>query len=82
MEPRRGRVVIFSSGHENTHHFERVLSGQRFVLSFWFSCDPSKEFEIFLDGQAHVGFSHRFRAAKQRQAQQAQQGKTSKGSDL
>lgn len=81
MEPRRGRVVIFSSGHENTHHFERVLSGQRYVLSFWFTCKPSKEFQIFLDGQAHVAFSHKFRAAaKQRQAQQIK--KSQKGSDL
>ena len=34
VEPRAGRVVIFSSGHENPHKVERVLSGQR-------SCWPS-----------------------------------------
>ena len=35
IEPRKGRVVIFTSGKENTHYVERVTSGQRFVLSFW-----------------------------------------------
>jgi hypothetical protein len=61
MEPKAGRVAIFSSGVENTHFFEQVLSGQRFVLSFWFTCYPEKQFQIFLDGQAHVAFSHKFR---------------------
>jgi hypothetical protein len=58
VEPKRGRVAIFSSGPENPHKVDRVESGQRFVLSFWFSCDPKKEFQIFLDGKAHVAFSH------------------------
>lgn len=61
MEPRAGRVIIFSSGIENTHFVEQVTSGKRFVLSFWFSCDVKKEFQIFLDGNAHVTFSHKFR---------------------
>lgn len=63
MEPRQGRVVIFSSGHENVHRVEEVHSGQRYVLSFWFTCDPQKEFEIFLDGQAHVAFSRKIKQA-------------------
>lgn len=57
VEPKPGRVAIFSSGAENTHRVERVTSGERFVLAFWFTCDESKEFEIFLDGQAHLEFS-------------------------
>lgn len=78
VEPKRGRVAIFSSGTENTHLVEPVGSGQRFVLSFWFTCDPSREFEIFLDGNAHVKFSKRFKENMlQRQAAaQKQQSKT------
>lgn len=63
VEPRRGRVAIFSSGAENPHRVEKVLTGQRTVLSFWFTCDPQKEFEIFLDGRAHVAFSKRIAKA-------------------
>ena len=57
VEPSAGRVVIFSSGPENPHLVERVTEGERLVLSFWFTCDPAKEFEIFLDGKAHTAFS-------------------------
>jgi hypothetical protein len=71
VEPRAGRVVIFTAGHENTHLVERLQSGQRFVLSFWFTCDPAKEFEIFLDGQAHTTFSHRVRDTARRRASAA-----------
>lgn len=63
VEPRRGRVIIFSSGHENVHRVEKVLSGQRHVLSFWFTCNPQKEFQIFLDGHAHVTFSKKIKQA-------------------
>ena len=57
IEPKAGRVAIFSSGSENTHHVERVTSGDRYVLAFWFTCDEEKEFEIFLDGAKHMEFS-------------------------
>ena len=60
VEPKAGRVVIFSSGHENPHKVERVLSGQRLVLAFWFTCDESRAFQIFLDGAAHTAFSEDF----------------------
>lgn len=63
VEPRAGRVAIFSSGAENPHRVEPVISGERYVLSFWFTCDKRKEFEIFLDGKAHVAFSHKIRDA-------------------
>ena len=69
VEPRAGRVVIFTAGHENTHYVERVTSGQRFVLSFWFTCDAQREFEIFLDGKAHTTFSHRMRESNKRRMQ-------------
>jgi hypothetical protein len=61
VEPRKGRLILFSSGLENYHRVERVLSGQRFVLAFWFTCDAAKRFEIYLDGQAHIAFSHKMR---------------------
>jgi hypothetical protein len=60
VEPRAGRMVIFTSGHENPHKVERLLSGQRFVLAFWFTCDEKRAFQIFLDGAAHTSFSQGF----------------------
>ena len=67
IEPRPGRVAIFSSGAENTHRVERVTSGERFVLAFWFTCDRAREFEIFLDGEAHLEFSGRVKGQLERQ---------------
>lgn len=61
VEPKLGRVVLFTAGPENTHYVEKVTDGQRFVLSFWFTCDASKKFQIFLDGHKHTEFSHRIR---------------------
>lgn len=61
VEPLAGRVAIFTSGSENPHHVERVLSGQRFVLAFWFTCDSKKQFQIFLDGKAHTEFSYKIK---------------------
>jgi predicted RNase H-like nuclease len=61
---------------------ERVTSGQRFVLSFWFTCDKRREFDIFLDGKAHVAFSqkfrevHRQREQKQKELEEQQKQKT------
>jgi hypothetical protein len=62
VEPRAGRVAIFSSGHENPHKVERVTSGYRYVLAFWFTCDEKRAFQIFLDGSAHTAFSEEFAA--------------------
>jgi len=58
VEPRAGRVVIFSSGQEHEHYVERLTSGTRYVLAFWFTCDASRKFEIYLDGSAHTRFAH------------------------
>ena len=66
--PVAGRVVIFTSGAENPHYVERVTGGQRFVLAFWFTCNPKNEFEIFLDGKAHAVFSRRVGAGYKTQA--------------
>jgi hypothetical protein len=65
VEPLQGRVVIFSSGMENPHRVERVVWGQRYVLAFWFTCDEAREFEIFLDGNAHVEFSRNIKSQLQ-----------------
>ncbi len=77
IQPRPGRVLIFSSGPENPHRVERVESGQRFVLAFWFTCMKEKEFEIFLDGKAHMTFSAKVAAQVAQQQQRQQQQKMS-----
>jgi hypothetical protein len=61
VEPKIGRLAIFTSGEEHYHYVEKLTSGQRLVLSFWFTCNPSREFEIFLDGSSHVAFSNKIR---------------------
>ena len=53
MEPKYNRLVLFSSGLENIHQVQPVLSGTRIVLSLWFTCDEKKEFINFLDGNIH-----------------------------
>lgn len=70
VEPKAGRTLIFTSSLENIHFVERVSKGERFVLSFWFTCDPQKEFEIFLDGKSHVSFSHKIRDQSKRRRPQ------------
>eukprot|EP00298_Acanthocystis_sp_HF-20_P028403 c7123_g1_i1.p1 GENE.c7123_g1_i1~~c7123_g1_i1.p1 ORF type:complete len:319 (-),score=88.54 c7123_g1_i1:99-1028(-) len=42
VEPKIGRLLIFSSGGENEHYVEKVTSGKRFVLTIAFTCDPKK----------------------------------------
>ncbi|XP_066589500.1 2-oxoglutarate and iron-dependent oxygenase domain-containing protein 3-like [Prorops nasuta] len=39
VEPRKGRVSIFTSGRENLHVVERVTSGTRYALTVSFTCD-------------------------------------------
>lgn len=42
LEPRKGRVTMFTSGAENLHHVERVTSGTRYAVTVSFTCDDSK----------------------------------------
>ena len=42
IEPKKGRVSFFTSGSENPHHVEKVVSGTRFALTIAFTCDPSQ----------------------------------------
>lgn len=57
VQPRRGRLIVFSAGAENLHQVQKVESGTRIVMSLWFTCDPRKHFANFLDGAAHDRFS-------------------------
>ena len=78
VEPKAGRVVIFSSGKENPHYVDRVTSGSRYVLAFWFTCDPERKFEIFLDGKSHTAFSNVFAERLQIQANEYERKKKEK----
>ncbi|CAG9790975.1 unnamed protein product [Diatraea saccharalis] len=44
IEPKKGRVSMFTSGRENFHYVEKVTSGVRYALTVAFTCD--KQFEI------------------------------------
>ncbi|GAB1597787.1 2-oxoglutarate and iron-dependent oxygenase domain-containing protein 3-like [Argonauta hians] len=46
VEPKLGRVSFFSSGSENPHFVEKVLSGERYAITISFTCDPSKAIKI------------------------------------
>lgn len=41
VEPRKGRVSMFTSGSENLHVVEKVQSGTRYALTISFTCDPN-----------------------------------------
>lgn len=56
VQPRAGRLLLFTSGTENMHNLDLVTGGERFVFSMWFSCHPGRRFTTFLDGRAHVCF--------------------------
>ncbi|KAI4472197.1 prolyl hydroxylase-related [Holotrichia oblita] len=45
LEPRKGRVAMFTSGAENVHFVERVKSGIRYAVTISFTCDVSKSIE-------------------------------------
>nr|CAD7428683.1 unnamed protein product [Timema monikensis] len=39
VEPRKGRVSMFTSGSENVHYVEKVSSGTRYAITVSFTCD-------------------------------------------
>ncbi|CAG4935219.1 unnamed protein product [Colias eurytheme] len=41
IEPRKGRLSIFTSGHENLHYVEKVKSGKRYAMTIAFTCDEN-----------------------------------------
>jgi len=49
VTPKRGRVVLFSSGSEHPHHVERVTSGTRLALTIAFTCRAEQAIANFLD---------------------------------
>ena len=44
VEPRAGRLALFSSGWENVHQVQKVVSGERFSLPIFFSTQRNKRF--------------------------------------
>ncbi|XP_046966787.1 2-oxoglutarate and iron-dependent oxygenase domain-containing protein 3-like [Vanessa cardui] len=44
IEPRKGRLSMFTSGGENFHYVEKVTSGVRYAITISFTCD--KKFAI------------------------------------
>ncbi|XP_001605079.1 2-oxoglutarate and iron-dependent oxygenase domain-containing protein 3 [Nasonia vitripennis] len=42
IEPRKGRVSMFTSGSENLHAVEKVTSGTRYALTVSFTCDKEQ----------------------------------------
>ncbi|CAH0546410.1 unnamed protein product [Brassicogethes aeneus] len=42
VEPRKGRVSMFTSGAENPHFVERVSVGTRYAITVSFTCDKTK----------------------------------------
>lgn len=45
-EPRKGRVSVFSSGTENRHYVEKVLSGTRYAMTIPFTCDIKQTIKV------------------------------------
>lgn len=46
VEPRKGRVSIFTSGAENLHAVEKVTSGTRYALTVSFTCDEKFAIDV------------------------------------
>lgn len=42
IDPKEGRVSVFTSGPENKHRVEPVTGGTRYALTMGFTCDSSK----------------------------------------
>lgn len=64
IEPKMGRLVIFSSGMENAHFPSHVTSGERYLLSFWFTCIHEKEKQYNLDGKYRRSYDTRTQGMK------------------
>lgn len=42
LVPKRGRINMFSSGHENVHRVDRVTDGVRYALTIAFTCNQAR----------------------------------------
>jgi len=56
VEPSAGRFVAFTAGTDSIHRVGKVKSGERYVMSMWFTCNEKKHFKKFLDGKEHREF--------------------------
>lgn len=45
IEPRKGRVSMFTSGAENEHFVEKVTKGTRYAITISFTCDKVASIE-------------------------------------
>ncbi|KAI8434278.1 hypothetical protein MSG28_012369 [Choristoneura fumiferana] len=45
VEPRKGRLSMFTSGAENLHYVEKVMSGIRYAMTISFTCDQQYAIE-------------------------------------
>lgn len=45
-EPRKGRLSVFTSGRENRHFVEKVLSGTRYAITIPFTCDKRQSIKV------------------------------------
>ena len=43
IQPRVGRLLLFTSGHENLHRVRPLSYGRRRVLAVWFSCNAEDD---------------------------------------
>lgn len=48
VQPKKGLVLLFSSGEENVHRVEKVSRGLRWTLTCSFCCRPDKRIENLL----------------------------------
>jgi hypothetical protein len=48
VAPKRGRLVLFTSGHEHPHRVTRVTRGSRLALTIAFTCDDGAAIRDFL----------------------------------
>ena len=45
VEPRAGRLLVFTGGLENPHHAQKVSRGTRYVMGWWFTCHEALEYD-------------------------------------
>ena len=50
IKPKRGRLVLFTSGTENLHVVRQVQTGTRIVISLWYTFDSNTKYAIKEEG--------------------------------
>lgn len=54
IQPKKGRVLVYTTGNENEYYIERMQSGDFFQLRFSFTCDQA--FEVVSSGEDNRDF--------------------------